>query len=177
MAGRVVRINRSGGGVPKLPLASARITEAGVEGDWQADRRYHGGPLQALCLFAKEQIAQLAAEGYPLVEGSLGENLTTEGITYTEIRIGDVYRVGGDVLFQVTKPRVPCTTVQVYGEGIIKRLWGPSVPWGESGFYARVVAGGTVSGGDALRLERAGRDPAPATTQKRRLAEADFDNP
>ncbi|MBI2076956.1 MAG: MOSC domain-containing protein [Euryarchaeota archaeon] len=177
MAGRIVQINRSGGGVPKRPLPVARITPSGVEGDWQSDRRYHGGPLQAFCLFAKEQLGTLAAEGYPLGPGSLGENLTTEGVSYRAVRIGDVYRAGDDVVFQVTKPRVPCTTVQVYGESIIKRLWGPGVPWGESGFYARVVTGGTVSAGDALTLERGGPLPPPSSTQKRTLSEADFAAP
>lgn len=176
MEARVVQISRSGGGVPKHPLERARITASGVEGDWQKDRRYHGGPLQALCLFGNEQVRRLAAEGYPVGPGSLGENLTTEGLPFRDVRIGDVYRVGADVRFQITKPRVPCTTIQVYGEGIIKRLWGERVPWGESGFYARVVAAGAVAAHDPLRLERAGPEPSPPFTQKRRLPEADFVN-
>ncbi|HLE47153.1 MAG TPA: MOSC domain-containing protein [Candidatus Thermoplasmatota archaeon] len=177
MEARVVQINRSGGGVPKLPLEAARISVSGVEGDRQADKRYHGGPLQALCLFANEQVRRLASEGFPVVPGSLGENLTTEGLPYWSVRIGDVYRAGEQVRFQITKPRVPCTTIQVYGEKIIKRLWGQDVPWGESGFYARVVSPGAVRQGDPLHLEQAGPEPPPAHTQKRRLAEADFAPP
>ena len=61
--GRVVQINVSPGGVPKLPVASARVTLEGLEGDGHRDLEHHGGPERALCLFALEQIRALQAEG------------------------------------------------------------------------------------------------------------------
>jgi MOSC domain-containing protein YiiM len=65
---------------------------------------------------------------------------------------------------------VPCTTIQVYGEAIIKRLWGPTIPWGESGFYARVLAEGEVGPGDIVWLDRPGPDVPPAFTKNLKLA-------
>ena len=42
--GRVVQINISPGGVPKLPVAAARVTPDGLEGDGHRDLEHHGGP-------------------------------------------------------------------------------------------------------------------------------------
>jgi MOSC domain-containing protein YiiM len=98
--------------------------------------------------------------------GSLGENLTTRGVDYRRVRIGDAYRVGDHLLLQITKPRVPCRTISVYGANLLRRLWGSHVPWGESGFYARVLEPGPVRPGDVVSLERPGPAPPPATTRK-----------
>jgi MOSC domain-containing protein YiiM len=43
-SGRIVQINVSPGGVPKLPVETARVTEMGIEGDGQRDTKNHGGP-------------------------------------------------------------------------------------------------------------------------------------
>lgn len=172
MNARVIQVNVSRGGVPKLAVAVAHIGPGGVRGDRQRDRKHHGGPFQNLCLFAHERLEALASEGYRVGPGSLGENLTTEGLAYEAVRLGDVYRVGDDCRFQITQSRVPCRNIQVYGEGIIRRLWGPEVPWGESGFYARVMTPGVVRAPAPLRLERRGEEPAPATTQKKKLVMA-----
>lgn len=171
---RILQVNRSPGGVPKLPLPWAEVTADGVEGDWQRDRRFHGGRFQALCLFSKEILDALASEGYPVGPGSLGENLTTQGLDYAKVRIGDVYRLPSGCRFQITKPRGPCTTIQTYGDGIIKRTWGPAVPWGESGFYARVVESGKVRSGDAIELAQPGPRPPPPFTAKLALVESEF---
>lgn len=171
MDGLLLQINRSPGGVPKRPVGSARVTAGGVEGDGQADRRYHGGAHQALCLFDAATIDRLVAEGVKVFPGALGENFTTSGLDYRGVRIGDTYAVGSVVRFQITKPRVPCTTIQIYSPGIIKRLWGPAVPWGESGFYARVVTKGTVAAGDPIRLARLGAEAPPPFTKKIQLVE------
>ena len=44
MNGRIFQLSCSRGGVPKHAVHEAYLSEAGMEGDWQADRRYHGGP-------------------------------------------------------------------------------------------------------------------------------------
>ncbi len=39
-----------------------------------------------------------------------GENLTTTGIDVTDARIGDRWRVGDEVVLEVSVPRIPCRT-------------------------------------------------------------------
>ncbi|MBP8251701.1 MAG: hypothetical protein KAX40_05015, partial [Herpetosiphon sp.] len=76
----IFQINMSKGGVPKTPIHEAQVNELGIVGDVQKDKRYHGGPNRALCLFALELIQQLQAEGHPIYSGSTGENITTQGL-------------------------------------------------------------------------------------------------
>ncbi len=78
-AGTVVQLNRSGGGVPKLPLPVVDVDWGGVVGDVQVNRRHHGRPFQALCLWDADVIDRFASEGHPIGYGSAGENVTTPG--------------------------------------------------------------------------------------------------
>ena len=63
---RLLQVNVSPGGVPKLPVPSARVTTPGVEGDRQADATVHGGPHRAVSILAIEAIRRVAAEGHPI---------------------------------------------------------------------------------------------------------------
>src|SRR5262245_26341711 len=83
--GHIHSINISPGGVPKLPIKEAVITPLGIEGDGHNDWRNHGGPNAALCLFTLETIQRLQAEGHPIFPGSVGENITLEGIEHAAL--------------------------------------------------------------------------------------------
>ena len=66
----------------KLPVPG-RVAVRGmnVVGDEQADRRVHGGPDKAVYAYAREDYAWWERQlGRRLEPGTLGENLTTEGI-------------------------------------------------------------------------------------------------
>ncbi len=163
MHGHVVQVNVSPGGVPKKPVPSARIGFERVEGDDWNDRKHHGLPGQAVCLFSVELIEELKAEGFPLFPGALGENLTTAGLAYGAIRPGQIFRIGAEAEIRITKVRQPCRTIQVYGERIMKATYDADVRagrtssrlWGRSGFYAEVLAEGTVRPGDPITLKEA----------------------
>jgi MOSC domain-containing protein YiiM len=105
--GRVVQVNASGGGVPKLPVPSATIGLGGVAGDVQNDRKHHGRPFQALCLWSAEVIDGLAADGHPIGAGCAGENLTVSGIEWTDMRPGARLRIGS-ALAEISFPATPC---------------------------------------------------------------------
>jgi MOSC domain-containing protein YiiM len=157
---RVLQINVSPGGVPKKPIPEGHVTFARVIGDDWNDKKHHGLPGQALCLFSVELIEELRQEGFPLFPGAMGENFTTEGLDYRRVHPGDTYRVGPEVSIRITKIRKPCRTITVYGEGIIKATYDAAVKagdttafkWGRSGFYAEVLREGTVHPGDSIEL-------------------------
>jgi MOSC domain-containing protein YiiM len=160
MTGTVLQINISSGGVPKRAAAEALVTALGVEGDGHAHPEIHGGADRAVLLITAEGIEELAALGFPLTYGSLGENLTTRGIGRREWRVGQRWRIGADVVIEITKRRAPCQQLNVYGPGLQAAIYDalthdgdPASPkWGLSGVYASVVAPGLVRSGDAIVL-------------------------
>jgi MOSC domain-containing protein YiiM len=159
MEGRIVQVNISPGGVPKHAIAAGMITPLGLEGDGHAHPNIHGGPLKAILLIAAEVVDDLTARGFPLFYGALGENLTTRGIDVRDLRIGDQLRAGG-ALLEITQPRGPCSTLDVYGESLqyeiydkrVKQRDHTSPRWGMSGFYASVIRPGPVQADDIIAV-------------------------
>jgi MOSC domain-containing protein YiiM len=115
MTGSILQINISSGGVPKRVVAEAQVTTLGVEGDGHAHPEIHGGADRAVLLITAEGIEELAALGFPLTYGSLGENFTTSGIGRRDWRVGQRWRIGTDTVIEITKRRAPCKQLNVYG--------------------------------------------------------------
>jgi len=157
--GSILQINISRGGVPKYAVANAVVTPLGVEGDLHAHPAVHGGPLKALLIIASEGVDELREAGFPLFYGALGENITTRGLDRRAMRIGQRWRIGR-IVVELTKVRVPCATIRVYGADIGNAIYDqevkagdPSSPrWGLSGFYASVVKAGPICVGDPIVL-------------------------
>jgi MOSC domain-containing protein YiiM len=152
VVGRLDRINRSDGGVPKRPVPRAEVTWRGVDGDRQAARQHHGRPWQALCLWSSEVIDALRAEGHPIDAGAAGENLTVSGIEWPTIRPGTRLRVG-DVLCEVSAYAEPCSkNGRWFSDGDSGRIEHGRHP-GWSRVYASVLEPGAVGAGDAVVVE------------------------
>jgi len=158
VTGAVVQISVSRGGVPKLPIPSATLTEGGVAGDgWRYP--FHGGRRKAILLVTIEGIDELIAMGFALFPGALGENITTRGLDRRAWRSGQRFRVG-DGAIELTQVRAPCSTLDVYGSGIQAASYDarvqagdPESPrWALSGFYASVVQPGVVRPGHSMAL-------------------------
>lgn len=155
--GTIIQISVSPGGLPKRAVASAIITPLGLAGDVHAHPQIHGGPFQAVLIIAAEAVDELKSRGYPVFYGALGENLTTRGLDRREIRVGHQLRAGAAIL-EITKPRGPCTQLDVYGPAIKQEIYDAQVQagdpgsprWGMSGFYARVIQPGLVQPGDPI---------------------------
>ena len=147
--GKLVAINRSGGGLPKLQVGEARITEAGLEGDQQRNTKIHGGPDRAVTLFSLEAIEEMAREGHPIAIGSTGENLTVSNLDWSLVVPGSELQVG-EVRLQITKFTMPCLNVKgSFASGDTSRISQELNP-GWSRVCARVLAGGVVRTGDSV---------------------------
>ena len=159
MTGHVVQINISRGGLPKRPIAQGNLAATGFEGDSCAHPQIHGGPMQTVLLIASEAIQALRSKGYPVYEGALGENLTTEGLDPAKWRAGQQYRVG-EAIIELTKVRAPCDNLNVYGPEIKNEIYDPQVKakdptsprWAISGFYAKVIRPGLIFPGNVISL-------------------------
>lgn len=153
MAGRLHSINVSRGGVPKLPVPAAWIDFNGVDGDYQADRKHHGGPDRAVCVYSLELIELLAREGHPIFVGSAGENLTVAGVDWQALQPGDHVEVG-EVELEVTDYTSPCKTIaESFADRRFKRISQKLHP-GWSRVYARVIRPGFVAVGDEVTMGR-----------------------
>jgi MOSC domain-containing protein YiiM len=149
--GRVVGLQCSAGGVPKLPVQSARVRVDGMEGDRQRKPFIHGGPQRALCIYSQERIDALAAEGHPIVRGSVGENVTLVGLPWELVQPG-AHLTLGEVDVVITSYTSPCRTIRgAFVGGRYARISQDKHP-GWSRVYARVLREGVVSLGDAAHL-------------------------
>jgi MOSC domain-containing protein YiiM len=144
------QINISDGGVPKLPVNSARLTPLGLVGDRQANTKHHGGPMRALCLYALERITALQAEGHPITPGSTGENLTFAGLDWTQVIPGTRLLLGNHVVIEITKYTTPCPKIsESFAGGEIQRMSQESHPsWAR--VYAKVLVPGPVQTNDSV---------------------------
>src|SRR5688572_24256007 len=135
----------------KTPVTGpVTLTPTGFEGDVQADRRYHGGPDKAVCVYPTEHRSDWEAlVGQPLPPGAFGENLSTAGVLESEVHVGDVL-AAGTATVQVSQPRGPCFKLAArWGK---RKLPAQMAKEMRSGFYLRVLRAGAVQAGDELRL-------------------------
>jgi MOSC domain-containing protein YiiM len=147
--GVIVSINVSRGGVPKLPVAEALASPAGLDGDGQRDLRHHGGPDRALCLYSMDRIEALQREGHAIAPGTTGENLTIRGLDWDTITPGVRLRAGG-VTMEITAYASPCKSIRPsFADENSNRIAQQLHP-GWSRVYARVVESGALRAGDAV---------------------------
>ena len=143
-------------GVWKTPVQGRRMARRlNIDGDGQGDLQGHGGEHRAVFVYQIDLYrywqAQLGRNDF--VHGQFGENFTIDGLSDSEVCIGDQYRIGG-ALFEVTQPRVTC-----YRLGI--RMNEPQMPalvvaHHRPGFYFRVLEEGEVEAGDEIVKVSAG---------------------
>jgi MOSC domain-containing protein YiiM len=123
----------------------------GLAGDRVYDVAHHGGTDQAVYAYAREDLDHWEAElGRVLPNGVFGENLTTGGLDLNGALIGERWRIGPDVVLEVSCPRIPCGTFEGWlrTEGWIKRFTQAAAP----GAYLRVVEPGDIRAGDRVEI-------------------------
>ncbi|MFI6733903.1 MOSC domain-containing protein [Nonomuraea sp. NPDC050451] len=125
--------------------------EVGLAGDRVYDVKHHGGVHQAVYAYAREDLDTWQAElGRPLTNGVFGENLTTLSLDVNGALIGERWRIGPDVVLEVSCARIPCGTFQGWLErdGWIKRFTQAARP----GAYLRVIEPGDIHAGDPVEI-------------------------
>ena len=154
MQGAIHSINVSGsGGVPKISVKAAMIGFEGLEGDYNRFRteRRAGDPGRAVCIFSLERIRELQSEGHPIDVGTVGENLTIEGLDWPSLRVGMTLRVGSASI-RLSEPCAPCSKIgeSFQGENFSRVDHEKQEGW--SRWSAYVVEVGSVSVSDSVYL-------------------------
>ena len=140
-------------GIFKCPIEKASIDVNGIMGDVQVDKRFHGGPEKALHQFALSSF-QTITQQFPelngiAIPGSIGENITSDGLDDSGVCIGDIYKLG-NVLIQVSQPRKPCWKInhKFDNSKLAKFVAQQRI----TGWYYRVLEPGDVQVGDSIVL-------------------------
>jgi MOSC domain-containing protein YiiM len=124
---------------------------SGLVGDFIGDGKHHGGDDQAVYAFQREDLDEWERRlGRELPNGFFGENLTTVGLDISDARIGERWRIGQEVVLQVTAPRIPCSTFRGWmGE----KGWAKTfTAAGRPGTYLRVTTPGAIRVGDRIEV-------------------------
>ena len=127
------------------------VAGSGVAGDAVCNLRHHGGDDQAVYAYAREDLDRWEGElGRSLPSGCFGENLTTTGVPISETVVGERWRVGADLVLEVSDPRTPCRTFATFlGErGWMRKFTAAGAP----GTYLRVIEPGSVQAGDGITV-------------------------
>ncbi|GAB7103853.1 MOSC domain-containing protein [Streptomyces phaeofaciens JCM 4814] len=150
------------------------VAGSGLAGDAVCHLRHHGGDDQAVYAVAREDLDDWERElGRTLGNGAFGENLTTAGLDVSGARIGERWRIGPQVVLEVTSGRIPCRTFQEHlGEkGWVRRFTAKAA----TGAYLRVIEPGEIRAEDAIEIvhvpehEVTARMEFQATTTHREL--------
>ncbi|GKV70159.1 sulfurase [Sporosarcina sp. NCCP-2716] len=145
-------------GICKQEVTEAFLTKDGFQQDDVADKKHHGGPDRAVCVYPAEHYLEWNETfGCTLPQAAFGENLTVAGMTEADVCIGDIYRIG-DVRIQVTQGRIPCSTIdQRLGYPVMKAM----IETGFTGYLCRVLEEGSVPADAEITLEE--KDPNGVT--------------
>lgn len=145
--------------IHKQPAAGAvQVQRLGLAGDEQADLSVHGGLDKAVYAYPAEHYpfwhaarAQAGVTGIDaaLPFGSVGENLTLQGVLEADVWVGDVLRFRQCEL-RVTQPREPCYkfNAAMGFSGAARAM----AQQGCCGFYLAVDRPGQLSAGESFEL-------------------------
>ncbi|OHD72175.1 MAG: molybdenum cofactor sulfurase [Spirochaetes bacterium RBG_16_49_21] len=148
-SGRIFSINTSRvKGVPKTPVSEGTlIVGHGLEGDAHA-----GAALREVSLLSIEGIRtqkeceRIKSKTIALKEGDFAENITTEDVDLSRLKIGSTIKIGNEVILEVTKIGKECHKYcQIYyniGSCIMPK----------QGIFAGVIKGGIIKKGDTIAV-------------------------
>lgn len=139
------------------------IQDRGVAGDAHSGRtvqhlsRVRRDPtqpnLRQVHLLHRELLDELAAEGYAVAPGAMGENVTTAGVDLLGLPSDTRLQLGEEAVVRVTGLRNPCVQLEQLGAGLMRRLVFPG-PSGDlvrlAGVMGVVEVGGVVRAGDSI---------------------------
>ncbi len=164
---------RKGHHLSKNPQLSIRlIAGQGVEGDahcgekvkHRSRARFNPGlpNLRQVHLIHAELLEELAAKGFDIVPGEMGENILTSGIDLLALSTGAVLQIGNEARIEITGLRNPCIQLERHKAGLMDAVLGRDAAGNlvrKSGVMGIVPTGGEVFPDDPVVIVSPG-DPS-----------------
>ena len=148
-------------GETKLTL----VKGIGIEGDVhsgefvkhrsRAEKTPQEPNLRQVHLLASELLAEMAAHGFSLSAGDLGENISTQGLTLIDLPRHAVLHIGDAVKLQVEGLRNPCSQIEVFQKGLLQHMTGKNEAGDmvrKTGIMCTVLQGGEISEGAMIEV-------------------------
>ncbi|SEL77011.1 MOSC domain-containing protein YiiM [Bosea lupini] len=111
--------------------------------------------LRQVHLIQAELFEELAARGFSLQPGDMGENVTTRGLDLLALPTGAQLRLGPNALVEITGLRNPCVQIEAFQPGLLKAVLGRDANGGlirKAGIMSIVLEGGEVRPGDSIEI-------------------------
>ena len=151
-------------GLPKPVVKHIYLLEdLGVEGDYHAGKyvrhRYlakkdpNRRNMRQVLIVDMNAYRELEHQGIALTPGSMGENITVEGIAVMELAEGTRLTVGGAIV-EITEVRKPCTQLNGINPKLLKAVTSveDDKKIYKAGIMARVLQAGWVKAGDRIAV-------------------------
>lgn len=166
--GRIVAVARDGAHRFSKPIVEAIeiVAGTGVRGDaHQGETVQHRSRvavdpgqsnLRQVHLIHAELLADLAARGFTVAPGELGENVTTHGVDLLALPRGALLHLGDEVVLEVTGLRNPCRQIEQFGPGLLAAVLDRAADGSlirKAGVMAVAHLGGTLRAGDPIHVE------------------------
>lgn len=167
MSGRVVAVCRDAEHRFSKPVRERimLLEGLGVEGDAhlgvtvQHRSRVRRDPsvpnLRQVHLIHAELLPELAAAGFVVRPGEMGENVLTEGVDLLGLPEGTLLRLGAEAVIRVTGLRNPCWQLDHFQQGLMAATLDRDADGGlvrKAGIMAVVLTGGEVRPGDSITV-------------------------
>ena len=168
MDGTVVAVSRSDShSFSKQNQESIELVAAyGIEGDVHAgatikhrSRLAKEGDqpnIRQVHLLHTEIFEELKEQGYEVLPGELGENITTKGLDILAMPKGTRLHIGSSAIVELTGLRNPCGQIDDFQKGLKDALLDHDAEGNlirKSGVMSIVIASGDVVPGDPIRVE------------------------
>lgn len=112
--------------------------------------------LRQVHLIHTELFEELAAKGFKVAPGDLGENVTTRGVDLLSLPVGTKLHLGDSAIVEVTGLRNPCVQIDRFQPGLMKATLDRDADGNlirKAGIMSIVLAGGEIRAGDTIRVE------------------------
>ena len=151
----------------KVARAELELVEGlGIAGDAHAGRlvqhlsRQAKEPsqpnLRQVHLIHAELFDELAAKGFAIAPGQMGENITTRGIDLLGLSAGTRLMLGSEAVIEITGLRNPCRQLNGLAPGLMAATLDQTADGAlirKAGVMAIVITGGTVAVGDGIAMQ------------------------
>lgn len=119
--------------------------------------------LRQVHLIHGELLDELAAKGFVVGPGDMGENITTRGLDLLGLPTGAVLRIGRAAI-EITGLRNPCNQLNLFRPGLMNAVLEQGAGGAlirKAGVMGVVLAGGVVTAGDRITVEPPDGPQAP----------------